>query len=257
MEQSAGTRMMAAAPKQTLDQYVESIRNQIADAYGERVEKYDGYVAAFQKFVATDGLPRAADFASVKVFAKKRAEMLKKVGFPDDWQVRGPEADKIREMLKEIPAARKEGGANAPWYAALTDAQVSDCAKDPQLFVELSKLNAFEEQFALASKAQATKFGLPVVTLDELPATMDPVEENTTVSAKEVKWIMQSARQQAESLRKSDPAFSDPYSTPEFAKAQEVIADRLGMSPEQLKKAQESMTSAKWRETCADAGIAL
>lgn len=32
-----------------------------------------------QKFVATDGLPRASDFGAVKVFAKKRAEMLKKV----------------------------------------------------------------------------------------------------------------------------------------------------------------------------------
>ena len=57
------------------------------------------------------------------------------VGFPDDWKVRGPEADKIRGLLKEIPAARKEAGANAPWYAALTDAQVSECDKDPQLFV--------------------------------------------------------------------------------------------------------------------------
>lgn len=125
------------------------------------------------------------------------------------------------------------------------------------LLQELSKLHAFEEQFALASQAQATKFGLPAVKLDELPATMDPIEEDATVSAKEVKWILQSARQQAETMRKSNPAFSDPYSTPEFTKAQEIIAERLGMSPEQLKKAQEGMSSAKWRQTCADAGIAL
>lgn len=122
---------------------------------------------------------------------------------------------------------------------------------------ELSKLHAFEEQFAMASQAQATKFGMPVVTLDELPATMDPIEENTTVSAREVKWILASARKQAESMRKSNPAFADPYSTPEFAQAQETTADRLGMTPEQLKQAQDGMTSAKWRETCADAGIAL
>lgn len=86
---------------------------------------------------------------------------------------------------------------------------------------------------------------------------MDPIEEGTTVSAKEVKWILQSARQQADSLRKSNPAFADPYSTPEFAKAQETTAERLGMAPDQLKKAQEGMNSAKWREACADAGIAL
>lgn len=55
------------------------------------------------------------------------------VGFPEDWKVRGPEADKVREMIKEAPAARKE--ANAPWYAALTDAQLAECDKDPQLFV--------------------------------------------------------------------------------------------------------------------------
>lgn len=38
-------------------------------------------------------------------------------------------------MLKQIPTARKAAGANAPWYVALTDAQVSECDKDPQLFV--------------------------------------------------------------------------------------------------------------------------
>lgn len=70
-EQSGGTRMFAAAPKQTLDQYVESapspaphmggapimaihswrcaagIRAQIADSYVDRVDKYDKYVASF------------------------------------------------------------------------------------------------------------------------------------------------------------------------------------------------------------------
>ena len=51
---------------------------------------------------------------------------------------------------------------------------------------------------------------------------MDVVEEGTTVSAKEVQWILKSAREQAESLRKSNPSFSDPYSTPEFAQAQEL-----------------------------------
>lgn len=122
---------------------------------------------------------------------------------------------------------------------------------------ELSKFHAFEDQFNLASQAQASKFGLPAVTLDDLPATMDPIEESTVVSANEVKWILQSARQQAESLRKSDPKFSDPYSTSEFAKAQEITAERLGMSADDLKKAQEGMSSAKWKETCADAGIAL
>jgi hypothetical protein len=122
---------------------------------------------------------------------------------------------------------------------------------------ELTKLHAFEEQFALASKAQATKFGLPEVTLDELPATMDPIQENITVSAGEVKWILQSARQQAESMRKSNPKFADPYSTPEFTECQETIAERLGMSSEQLKKAQEGMSSTKWREVSSDAGVAL
>jgi hypothetical protein len=98
---------------------------------------------------------------------------------------------------------------------------------------------------------------LPEVTLEELPATMDPMEENVTVSQGEVKWILQAARQQAESLRKNNPKFADPYSTPEFEKCQEVIADRLGMSSEQLKQAQQGMTSAKWREVSADAGVAL
>jgi hypothetical protein len=102
------------------------LRAKIADAYADRVSKYDGYVSAFevrpccssveangmshdapqrvgsthakpcnqaiwcvrvlnaklhcmQKFVATTGLPRANDFAGVKKFAQKRAEMLKQV----------------------------------------------------------------------------------------------------------------------------------------------------------------------------------
>lgn len=223
------------------------------------------------------------------------------VGFPDDWQVRGPEADKIRELLKEIPAARKTADpASAPWYTQLTDAQVADCDKDPQLFVvcthlclefvccnwrnmlgihflqirsiqeavwfvflvihprlqELSKINSFESQFAVASQAQATKFGLPAITLDELPATMDPIVDST-ISDKEVKWILSAAREQASNLRKNDPRFSDPFNTPAFHKAQDQIADRLGMTPEQLKKAQADMTSEKWRQAAAEVGVAV
>lgn len=89
------------------------IREQIAEAYNQRVTKYDDYVTAFevrrcaplhlhtsgpaclaspcpgfvdktsffdfQSFVSTSGLPRATDFAGVKKFAAKRAEMLKQV----------------------------------------------------------------------------------------------------------------------------------------------------------------------------------
>ena len=54
---------------------------------------------------------------------------------------------------------------------------------------ELNKFNEFEDQFNSAAQAQASKFGMPAVTLDELPPTMDPVGEHT-ISQNEVKWIV-------------------------------------------------------------------
>lgn len=91
------------------------IRAQIADAYANRVEKYDSYLASFQvrlrccclravpqacsprhrpapargceptrsavpqKLLATSGVPRAHDFEGAKKFAKQRADILRQV----------------------------------------------------------------------------------------------------------------------------------------------------------------------------------
>lgn len=112
---------------------------------------------------------------------------------------------------------------------------------------ELSKLNDFEDQFNAASKAQAAKFGLPAISLDELPATMDPMTEHT-ISQKEVKWIVQKARESAEHLKKTDPRFADPYNTDEFKQEQQRVADRFGMSSEKLQQLQQQATPEKWKQ---------
>lgn len=78
-----------------------------------------------------------------------------------------------------------------------------------------------------------------------------------TISANEAKWILQKAREHAETLRKTDPRFSDPFGTPEFEKVQQRTADRLGMSADQLKVAQSDMTPEKWKQVSADNGLAL
>lgn len=112
---------------------------------------------------------------------------------------------------------------------------------------ELSKLNDFEDQFNAASKAQATKFGLPAIGLDELPATMDPMAEHT-ISQKEVQWIVKKARESAEHLKKTDPRFADPYNSEEFKQEQRRVADRLGMSAEKLQQLQQQATPEKWKQ---------
>lgn len=108
----------------------------------------------------------------------------------------------------------------------------------------------------MASKSQSTKYGLPPLDIGELPSKLDPIGDHT-ISANEAKWILQKAREHAETLRKTDPRFSDPFSTPEFEKVQQRTADRLGMSAEQLKAAQSDMTPEKWKQVCADNGMAL
>lgn len=117
-------------------------------------------------------------------------------------------------------------------------------------------MHAFEEQYDLASKTQASKFGLPPIELGELPATVEPIGDHT-ITANEANWILQKARQHAETLRKTDSSFSDPFSTPDFSKVQQRTADRLGMSPDQLASAQSAMTPEKWKQASADNGLAL
>ena len=108
-------------------------------------------------------------------------------------------------------------------------------------------MNDFEEQFNAAAAAQASKFGLPPVTLDDLPATMDPIGEYT-VSQKEVKWIVQKAKEKAAQLKKTDPRFSDPYNTDEFKQEQLKVADRFGISGEKLSQLQAEATPEKWKQ---------
>lgn len=121
---------------------------------------------------------------------------------------------------------------------------------------ELSKMHAFEEQYTVASQSQASKFGLQPIDLGELPASLEPIGDHT-ISASEAKWILQKARQHAETLRKTDPRFSDPFNTAEFEKLQQRTADRLGMTGEQLKSAQSAMTAEKWKQASVDNGLAL
>jgi hypothetical protein len=113
---------------------------------------------------------------------------------------------------------------------------------------ELSKMHAFEDQFNAASQAQATKFGLPAITLDELPQTMAPMTEEYTISAEEVKWIIQKAKQSAQQIMKTDQRFADPFSTEEFKDRQVKIAERLGMTGQELEKAQSGMTADAWKQ---------
>ena len=100
---------------------------------------------------------------------------------------------------------------------------------------ELSKLHAFEDQFNAAQQASAAKFGLPPITLDELPPTVDPVGEHA-ISQREVQWIVKKAKEDAERLRTSDPRYSDPYGSEEFKAEQKRVADRFGISDEMFEK---------------------
>lgn len=116
----------------------------------------------------------------------------------------------------------------------------------PESLQELSKVHEFEEMFNAASQAQASKFGMPPITLDELPPTMDPVGDHT-ISAAEVKWIMKAAKESAEHIKKTDPRFSDPYNTEEFKKEQVRVAEQLGIPPDELAQLQSNMTPEKWK----------
>jgi hypothetical protein len=108
-------------------------------------------------------------------------------------------------------------------------------------------MHAFEQKFNAVSQAQAAKFGMPPITLDELPATMDPVGKYT-ISQAEVKWIVQKARESVEQIKKTDTRFTDPYNTEEFKAEQKRVADQLGISDEQLKTLQQGMTPEKWKQ---------
>lgn len=60
------------------------------------------------------------------------------VQFPDDWKVDAEGAEKIAKVLAGIPAEKKAAaasGSSGKWYLKLTDAQIAECKKDPQLFV--------------------------------------------------------------------------------------------------------------------------
>jgi hypothetical protein len=101
---------------------------------------------------------------------------------------------------------------------------------------ELSKVHAFEDQFAAASQAQATKFGLPAIAIDELPDKLAPLSEEHTISAEEVKWLIQKAKQSAEHILKTEPRFADPYSSEEFRARQAKETAQSGMTPDAWKK---------------------
>ena len=48
------------------------------------------------------------------------------------------EADKIQKLLDNIPSEKKgaaEKGTAGKWYLSLTNEQIQECKKDPQLFV--------------------------------------------------------------------------------------------------------------------------
>jgi hypothetical protein len=92
----------------------------------------------------------------------------------------------------------------------------------------------FEEQFNAASKATATKFGLPAIALDELPATVD-LAEDYTISKKEVQWIVQKAKEDAEKIRTTDPKYTDPYNTKEFKAELRRIIELFGFGDEMFK----------------------
>jgi hypothetical protein len=110
------------------------------------------------------------------------------------------------------------------------------------LMQELSKLNAYEEQFNTASQALGKKYGLPPITLDELPATMDSTKKHA-ISKKEVQWIIQKAKKDAEIIRRTDPKYADPYNSKEFKAEQKRVAGLFGMSDEQLEKAKQLKAS--------------
>jgi hypothetical protein len=227
------------------------------------------------------------------------------VQFPDDWRVSTEEAEHIKGLLDNIASEKKaaaEKGSPGKWYLKLSNEQVAECKKDPQLFVvrrpnpvcscctlavkralinaqpcqaadsqnfhlvswsacsighrgvkcsrcaqELSKLHSFEEQFEAASKAQASKYGMPPITLDELPPTMDPIGEYA-ISQKEVKWIVQKAKESAAQIKKTDPRFVDPYSTEEFRQEQKRVAEKLGIGAEKLAELQKQATPEKWKQ---------
>eukprot|EP01025_Chloroclados_australasicus_P025068 TRINITY_DN2506_c0_g2_i2.p2 TRINITY_DN2506_c0_g2~~TRINITY_DN2506_c0_g2_i2.p2 ORF type:complete len:199 (+),score=23.40 TRINITY_DN2506_c0_g2_i2:109-705(+) len=167
--------MAAAAPKMSLAQYQQGIRDQIAANYAARVEKYDQYMKGFEELLATSGLPSAKDFNAVKTFHQKRAEILKKVGLLDDWTLSSTEADQIIATLKGIPEEKASGSAPA-WYHSLSDAQVQECIKNPRLFLEMEKMQSFEDQFNAAASTLASKFDLPPVSLDALPKETDSAQ---------------------------------------------------------------------------------
>lgn len=60
---------------------------------------------------------------------------MPQVNFPADWKVTGDKADAILALLKRIPAEKKEASADKSWYHDLTDAQIAQCVKNPNLFV--------------------------------------------------------------------------------------------------------------------------
>jgi hypothetical protein len=121
---------------------------------------------------------------------------------------------------------------------------------------ELKKLHEFEDQFQSAAEAQAAKYNLPAVTLDDLPATFDLADEHA-ISAKEVKWIIQKAKDDAAKFKQSEPRFADPYSTPDFQAAQEEVAERFGIPEAQLAELQKGMTPSVWKQIAAKQGVAI
>jgi hypothetical protein len=59
------------------------------------------------------------------------------VKFPDDWRVDEEEKERILNLLDGIAAEKKsaaEKGSAGKWYLSLTDSQIQECKKDPQLF---------------------------------------------------------------------------------------------------------------------------
>lgn len=127
--------------------------------------------------------------------------------------------------------------------------QRSDPIRNTQQYAELqelSKVNEFEDMFNSASQQAASKFGMPAITLDELPPTIDPMGEYT-ISAEEVKWIIKAAKESAEHIKKTDPRFADPYNSEEFKQEQARVAEKLGIGPEKLAQLQKEMTTEKWK----------
>ena len=60
------------------------------------------------------------------------------VKFPDDWRIDDEQKDKIVKMLDNIASEKKSAadtGSPGKWYLTLTDSQIQECKKDPQLFM--------------------------------------------------------------------------------------------------------------------------